>query len=534
MSYQVLARKWRPKRFEEVVGQDHVTRSLQNALRTGKLAHAYLFTGTRGVGKTSIARLFAKAIRCENRGTDMNPCGVCVSCKDIDHGHSLDYLEIDGASNNSVDNIRELIENVRYLPARGTHKLYVIDEVHMLSNAAFNALLKTLEEPPAHALFIFATTDAHKLLGTVISRCQRFDFKNVTNEVLAQHAQYVASKEGITFSDPQLIKKLAEYGRGSVRDMLSLFDQVLSLAGGQTIDEATFFQSLGLARTGALSELIGNVLSEKPLEASKTYQNLLHENIDLKRLIDQLLDSFYVIVQNIDFPKEIYAQGLLPSNALEGVTYGELFWIYETFTKDCQWALQSPSPEKVVDLVIQKLARRRQILRPDASVIRHDQTKPTLAVTKPLVEKKTLNDKVSDLIASLENAPTIRANLELSDFLEKPKFVEDVLHLTFGFHADEGMPIDYLQDPEVSPKFRSLVAKFYGIEETKLKVNLHSVSSEEAKLQGFTTYNDREVSRQVQEVESRRDKILNDPFVKEAERLFNAKVDKVILKDSKL
>lgn len=533
MSYQVLARKWRPKRFEEVVGQDHVTRSLQNALRTGKLAHAYLFTGTRGVGKTSIARLFAKAIRCENRGTDMNPCGVCISCKDIDHGHSLDYIEIDGASNNSVDNIRELIENVRYLPARGTHKLYVIDEVHMLSNAAFNALLKTLEEPPAHALFIFATTDAHKLLGTVISRCQRFDFKNVTTEVLANHIQFVAKNEGISFSDPQLVKKLAEYGRGSVRDMLSLFDQVLSLAGGQIIDEATFFQSLGLARTGALSELLGNVLLEKPMEASKVYQSLLHENIDLKRLIDQLLDSFYAIIQHIDYPQEVYAQSLLPHKSLESITYGELFWIYETFTKDCQWALQSPSPEKVVDLILQKLARRRQILRPDASVIRHDQTKPLIA-TQPKVEKKTLNNNISDLIASLDNAPTIRANLELSDFLEKPKFVEDILHLSFGFHANEGMPIDYLQDSEVAPKFRQLIAKFYGVEETKLKVNLHSVSSEEAKRIGFTTYNDREVSRQVQEVENRRNKILNDPFVKEAERLFNSKVDKVILKDSKL
>jgi DNA polymerase-3 subunit gamma/tau len=175
--YQVLARKWRPKKFNDVIGQEHITKTLVNSIEKNKVAHAYLFTGTRGVGKTTIARIFAKSLRCENRLEDFNPCGECNSCKSIDSSNSLDYVEIDGASNNSVDNIRELIENVNYLPSSGKYKVYVIDEVHMLSNSAFNALLKTLEEPPAHVVFIFATTDPHKLLGTVLSRCQRFDFK---------------------------------------------------------------------------------------------------------------------------------------------------------------------------------------------------------------------------------------------------------------------------------------------------------------------------------------------------------------------
>src|SRR5690349_18231976 len=202
MAYQVLARKWRPKQFEEVVGQTHVTRTLQNAIKQEKLAHAYLFTGTRGVGKTSIARLFAKAIRCENRKPDCNPCLVCQSCKDIDSGNSMDYIEIDGASNNSVDDVRSLIENVQYLPTRGKYKIYVIDEVHMLSVSAFNALLKTLEEPPHHAIFMLATTDPQKLLGTVISRTQRYDFKNVPVEQLTQHLMNIAKAEGITFTSP--------------------------------------------------------------------------------------------------------------------------------------------------------------------------------------------------------------------------------------------------------------------------------------------------------------------------------------------
>ena len=248
MSYQVLARKWRPKRFEEVVGQEHVTRSLQNSLKSAKLAHAYLFTGTRGVGKTTIARLFGKAIRCENRGPDMNPCLQCNPCKDIESAYSLDYQEIDGASNNSVDNVRELIENVRYLPAIGSHKIYVIDEVHMLSTAAFNALLKTLEEPPEHVIFIFATTEAQKLLGTILSRCQRFDLRNVPVDVLTAHLKVIIQKESIKFSDERFIERLAVYGKGSVRDALSLLDQVLSLAGEGPITDAVFFPSLGLAR----------------------------------------------------------------------------------------------------------------------------------------------------------------------------------------------------------------------------------------------------------------------------------------------
>jgi len=532
MSYQVLARKWRPKRFDEVVGQEHVTRSLQNALRLQKLAHAYLLTGTRGVGKTTIARLFAKAIRCEARTADFNPCNQCLSCKDIEQGNSLDYQEIDGASHNGVENVRELIENVRYLPARGASKLYVIDEVHMLSTPAFNALLKTLEEPPAHVIFVFATTDAHKLLGTVLSRCQRFDFKNVAVEVLASHVAHVAQAEGIKFQDQALIRRLAEYGKGSVRDTLSLFDQVLSLAGGQSIDERTFYQALGLARAGALSELLGAVLRGAPLEASSIFQSLLQENIDLKRLIDQLLDTCYDIIQKIDDPASVYAANLLPKDTLAGITYAELFWIYETFTKDCVWGLESSAPEKVIDLTLQKLARRRQILKPDNGVIQKGTVPVAANVAKPVV-KAAPPLKMENLLASLTDAPTIRANLEMGDFVEKPRFVEDTLHLVIGFPESETMPLDYLQDPDVNPKLRTCLARFYGTTESKIQLKLVAVSAVEAHQMGFSSVGERETKKEADAVAERKDRILNAPFVKEAERLFNAKVDKVILKDTK-
>lgn len=230
MSYQVLARKWRPRKFAELVGQEHVVRALTNALDTGRMHHAYLFTGTRGVGKTTIARIFAKSLNCE-RGESADPCGECAVCTAVDEGRFVDLLEIDAASNTGVDDVREVIENAQYAPARGRFKVYLVDEVHMLSKPAFNALLKTLEEPPPHVKFLLATTDPQKLPVTVLSRCLKFNLKRLLPEQIAGQMRHILGAESIVYEDAA-IEELARGADGSLRDGLSLLDQAIAYGGG--------------------------------------------------------------------------------------------------------------------------------------------------------------------------------------------------------------------------------------------------------------------------------------------------------------
>lgn len=253
MAYLALARKYRPSKFDEVIGQEHVIRTLSNAIRLERVHHAFLFTGARGVGKTTMARALARALNCEG-GPTAQPCGACSLCDEIASGTSIDVLEIDGASNTGVDSVRDLRDNVRFLPAKARTKIYIIDEVHMLSTAAFNALLKTLEEPPSHVKFIFATTEPQKIPITILSRCQRFDFRKVGSQELTTHFESVLESEGVKLSD-RAIAAVVRQARGSVRDGMSLLDQVLSFAGEEAQDEE-IFEALGVVDRGAMGRLV--------------------------------------------------------------------------------------------------------------------------------------------------------------------------------------------------------------------------------------------------------------------------------------
>jgi DNA polymerase III subunit gamma/tau len=278
MAYLVMARKWRPRNFDEMVGQEHIARTLRNAIEGKRIAHAYLFTGTRGVGKTTSARILAKALNCE-KGPTPSPCDVCDSCKAVSAGTSMDVLEIDGASNRGVGEIRELREQVKYAPMQGTFKVYIIDEVHMLTKEAFNALLKTLEEPPAHVVFLFATTEANKVPHTILSRVQRFDFKRISEAQIRGRLEFICGKEGITF-ETEALEAIARKADGSMRDGLSLFDQVLAFSGSNlTLDDAR--RILGLPPDELFSQLLDALVEHNPAACYGLIERVVGEGIEL-------------------------------------------------------------------------------------------------------------------------------------------------------------------------------------------------------------------------------------------------------------
>jgi len=289
LEYQVLARKFRPQKFEEVVGQEPVVRTLVNAIGQGRIGHAYLFSGPRGVGKTSVARILAKALNCE-KGPSAVPCNVCPNCKEITDGTSMDVREIDGASNRGIDEIRELRENVKFAPAASKYKIYIIDEVHMLTREAFNALLKTLEEPPEHVVFVFATTENHKVPATILSRCQCYDFRRISLGRIAANLGKVAEEENIVIS-PTALSWIAEAGDGSMRDAQSIFDQIISYAG-QNISDEDVEDLLGLSDRRYLHRLTQAVLTHNASECLLILEEAYLAGVDMKHFYSMLLKHF--------------------------------------------------------------------------------------------------------------------------------------------------------------------------------------------------------------------------------------------------
>ncbi|KAB0671418.1 DNA polymerase III subunit gamma/tau [Oryzomonas sagensis] len=304
MSYVVLARKYRPQTFSELTGQEHVSRTLQNAIDTGRVAHAFLFTGARGVGKTSSARILAKALNCE-QGLTTEPCNVCPICKEITDGTSTDVFEIDGASNTGVDDVRDLRDNIKYLPSHSRYKIFIIDEVHMLSTSAFNALLKTLEEPPAHVKFIFATTEPHKVPVTILSRCQRFDFKRILLPKLIERLRFIAGEEGISISDAALAM-IARKGDGSMRDSLSVFDQVLAFCGNSVSDEDVATM-IGAVDRRLLAEISAAVFAGDTQGVLAGVKRVDGVGYNMRQFCQELIDHFrnLLVIRSVKSPEEI-------------------------------------------------------------------------------------------------------------------------------------------------------------------------------------------------------------------------------------
>lgn len=595
MAYQVLSRKWRPQKFQDVVGQEHVTRSLQNAIKNDRVGHAYILTGTRGIGKTSVARLFAKSLRCLDRLEDGNACNKCKACLEFNSGSSMNIFEIDGASNNSVDDVRDLINNVQTLPTFGKYKVYIIDEVHMLSNNAFNALLKTLEEPPAHVVFLLATTEPHKLLNTVLSRCQRFDFRNASEDILASHIKDIASKEGITFQSEQLIRILASQGNGSFRDTLSLLDQVLSFSESSTIDEEMLSLALGLAKISSIRNLCWSILAQDALETSRHYREMIFENVSVGNICKSSLDYYYDIIQNIDHLESLSFTDEM-KKFVSKMTMDEVFWIYESLSKDLSWAKDSLSPQKTVEIVFQKHAKRGEILHGTGMAVSEALKKKAVieqSVQSPFeykssVESETEKNKVNDnadnninpdtrevkeavfkeatqsldkeiglieiekdeLVAEVINPkgitgknwsefegflkkeiPTIYAELEQGNIVSELNLANDSAVITYGFAGQSKLFYDHLIDTagEGKEKIEALMKSFFKVDNAHIELSF--MQEAEAIEKQFISKSDIREKEHQKDLEDKKEELQAHPVIKEAEKLFNTKIDSIKLNE---
>ena len=287
MAYQALYRKWRPLEFEDVKGQEHIVTTLKNQIRADRIGHAYLFCGTRGTGKTTVAKIFAKAVNCEHP-VDGSPCGECPTCKAIAEGRSMNVIEIDAASNNGVDNIREIRDEVQYSPTEGRYKVYIIDEVHMLSIGAFNALLKTLEEPPAYVIFILATTEAHKIPVTILSRCQRYDFHRISIETIAGRLSQLMEAEHIN-AEEKAIRYVAKAADGSMRDALSLLDQCIAFYLGQDLKYENVLEVLGAVDTAVFAEMLSYILKADTYACMQLLEQIIMQGRDLGQFVSDFV-----------------------------------------------------------------------------------------------------------------------------------------------------------------------------------------------------------------------------------------------------
>lgn len=543
MAYQVFSRKWRPKKFQDVIGQEHVTKSLQNAILRNRLGHAYLLTGTRGIGKTSVARIFAKALRCTNRVEDANPCLECESCKDFDTGSSLNIIEIDGASNNSVDDIRDLINKVQTLPTTGKYKIYIIDEVHMLTTNAFNALLKTLEEPPEHVIFLLATTEPHKLLSTVLSRCQRFDFRTASVDLLVDHLVKICEYEGIKYQNKDLISVICEQGKGSFRDTLSLLDQVLSFSPDQTINDESIALSLGLAKTSSIVELLIELFRGDQFQVSSIYRNILFQNINLVNIANSILDSLYKIINYVDQPSKINWMNKDLEEQIEKMDFAELFWIYETINQDYIWITQSVNPEKAFEISLQKVSLRRELLGnievkkkskkieiPTEPVIEKI-TVPTEPVAQePAIEEKKEQNEIhfeknwSGFLHFLkENHGPLATNLEHGNELEEPTISDQKIEIKIAFKENAKVFYDYIMETDAFERLKSYIKNFFEFNDDPI-LNITMIKKEDNSFRSKV-----EIENDINEEINRKkeENLRNNPLILEAETIFNSKVDKV-------
>jgi DNA polymerase-3 subunit gamma/tau len=364
MSYTVLARKWRPMKFDDVIAQAHVTTTLKNAITQNRLAAAYLFSGPRGVGKTTTARILAKAVNCED-GPTPTPCNECSSCKEITESRSLDVFEVDGASNRGIDEVRNLRENLRYAPSKGKHKIYIIDEVHMLTTEAFNALLKTLEEPPKRVLFIFATTEPHKVPATILSRCQRYDFRRIPLSEIVQQLQHICNAEGITI-DEESLYLIAKKSEGSMRDSQSLLDQIVSFCG-QNVKLDDLSELLGIIDHELFFECSACMTNKDVTAGLQLVDKIFIQGYDMGEFLNGLTEHFRNLLvvkatQNFDHLEGLDSYAPKYKDEAESFSETDLLRLIQLASETSYQIKRSPNPKLNLEMLIVKMIKMDQSL----------------------------------------------------------------------------------------------------------------------------------------------------------------------------
>jgi len=402
--YEVLARKYRPHNFKELVGQTHTIRTLVNALDNDNLHHGFLFTGTRGVGKTTIARIFAKSVNCEE-GVSSNPCGKCATCVEIDKGQSVDLIELDAASHTGVDHMREILDNAQYTPTKNLYKIYLIDEVHMLSKSSFNALLKTLEEPPSHIKFLLATTDPKKLPITILSRCLQFNLNKLTHDEILNHLKFIMNKENLKFDDAAL-STIAEFGNGSMRDALSLLDQSISF-GNSSVLEKDLKEMLGLVNQNKIVHLASLICNRDAEKILLLVKELAHKGENLSNALKDLTSLFH----KISIAQITNDQKQNPSEIIDlanRFTSQDLQLYYQIAINGQKDMSLSPSEQIGLEMTLLRMitfhpnfeAGEKKTLNPNQTKLqkKNSGTKDSVVTSKPLAEDKdTSNKKVNHL-----------------------------------------------------------------------------------------------------------------------------------------
>lgn len=488
MSYQVIARKWRPKNFDQLVGQSHISTTLQNALKNGRLPHALLFTGPRGTGKTSSARILAKSLRCPN-AVNFVPCNQCQICEDVSQGRSIDVIEIDGASNNGVDAIRELRDTVGYMPSSGKYKVYIIDEVHMLSTSAFNALLKTLEEPPEHVVFIMATTEVHKIPQTILSRCQRFDFRRISTRQITEQLKMICEADGVQ-AEEEALWVIARQGDGSMRDSQSLLDQVITFANGP-LKRATVVEILGLTDHALLYATLSALAQREPTQILPILSKVALAGYEPSLFAQDLMEN----LRHLLFVKIGQDQAVrmveLPDSELRTLqeiaatlTEEEIHFLFDMAVKGAGDIMRSSEPRIVLEMVLLRMAAAPRLqdlasLLNGAAGVHPGQ----VSVPKPPLAQAVRAAHPNTTQPAPGSRPASRAGLELSpqerwfEFVQKIRGLDAFLAaklepLIFTGVKDKTVELvippkaaflkDQLMDAETQKKIKSLIDQHWA------------------------------------------------------------------------